>query len=181
MRRFHIKFWSCLFLAIAVIKLPVLEPYIDLFCLWLAKVTAFVLYLFDDTVMRNEAIVYRKTYGYAFEVTKECSGLMFMAVFLSAVMAFPASPMNKIMGLLFAIVATVAINLFRLMTLLYLKVFLPSNQFDVAHEQIWPLLLALFIVAAYAVWALYTLKHEQFASLLKRPTPIKSSTEGCQQ
>jgi len=164
-------------LVLIVIKLPILEPYIDLFCLWLAKATVFVLHFFDGAVMRNEAIVYRKTYGYSFEVTKECSGLMFLSIFVSAVLAFPARAINKLKGLIFAVVVTVAINLFRLMTLLYLRVILSSDQFDVAHEQLWPLLLALSIAVAYSFWAYYTLRIEQFAGLLKSPASIKTSAE----
>jgi exosortase/archaeosortase family protein len=175
MKRFHLKFWPCLLLLMVLIKLPVLGPYVDLFCMWLAKVTASVLHLLDEAVMRNEAIVYRKTYGYSFEVTKQCSGLTMLVVFLSAIIAFPATAINKLKGLVFAIVFNVSLNLFRLMTLLYLKVFLSPAQFDVAHEQLWLLLLALLTVVAFAVWALNTLKNEKFAGLLRPIASIKSS------
>lgn len=153
MRAFQLKFWPILLVGFLLIKAPFLAPIIDVFCLFLAKSTTSVLQLFDSQIMRHEAIIYHRTFGYAIEVTKECSALLLLTVFFSAVLAFPTSLLNRLKGLLFAIMITQSINFIRLMSLVYLQAGLTLHHFELAHEKVWPYLLTIILSIAFTLWS----------------------------
>jgi exosortase/archaeosortase family protein len=127
-------------------------PIIDEFCLLLAKSSELVLSIFDSEVLRNGAIIYKKDYNSAIEVTKACSALESVMVLSAGILAFPTDCKEKFKGILLAFIVVEGINLFRLMSLVYLRDGLSAHDFDFAHEQIWIYLLKIVILVFFIFW-----------------------------
>jgi exosortase H (IPTLxxWG-CTERM-specific) len=89
-----------------------------------------------------------------FEVTiyNGCNGLITSLIFVSGVLAFPASWRAKAVGVVAGLLAIQAINLVRIVSLYYIGVFLP-DYFDESHVLIWQSLVILAGVGLWIVWA----------------------------
>ena len=85
---------------------------------------------------------------YAIAVRRGCDPLDPLALFSSAILAFPTRWPRKIIGLLAGVVAIFMVNLLRLTSLYFLGA-VKSPFFDSAHQEIWP---ALFILFSFGMW-----------------------------
>ena len=89
---------------------------------------------------------------FAVTVYNGCNGVITSLIFVSAVLAFPASLRSKATGIVVGLVAIQVINLVRILALFYTGVFLPEL-FDEAHVVIWQSLVILAGVVLWVVWA----------------------------
>lgn len=149
---FIFRFSIFLFLGLVVLKLPMLQNGIELFCLYLAKLTAYLLSIVDDHIRREGATILRKTYGYAIEITKECSGLVYVVFVSAAVMAVRTGWLVKIKAILLFSMIIEFLNLMRLASLVYVNVLFETSFFDSYHKQFWPLIFSIFILVAFVCW-----------------------------
>ncbi len=89
---------------------------------------------------------------FAVTIYNGCNGLITSIIFLAGVFAFPARPINKIIGIAGGLLSIQVINLIRIVSLYYIGVFLP-NLFDTSHIVIWQSIVILSGVALWIVWA----------------------------
>lgn len=89
---------------------------------------------------------------FAVTIYNGCNGLITSLIFVSGVLAFPASWRAKAAGVIAGLLAIQAINLVRIVSLYYIGVFLP-DYFDESHILIWQSLVILAGVGLWIVWA----------------------------
>lgn len=156
MRLYLLKLILYLFIGMVILKLPILQPWVDEFCLLLAKSVSGILGLFDAGIERHGIIVLRDTYGYAVAIGKECSALEFVIAISAATLACPAPILKRIKVLVIFIIVFQLLNVFRLMTLIYAKVLLNAHFFDIFHEQFWIFLLSILATGLFLFLASQT-------------------------
>ena len=89
---------------------------------------------------------------FAVTIYNGCNGLITSLIFVSGVLAFPASWRAKAVGVIAGLLAIQALNLVRIVSLYYIGVFLP-DYFDESHILIWQSLVILAGVGLWIVWA----------------------------
>jgi len=89
---------------------------------------------------------------FAVNIRNGCNGIEAMLIFLSAVLAFPASWRSRLAGLALGILAIQAINLVRVVSLYLTGAYLPRF-FDASHTVIWQSVVILCGVLLWVLWA----------------------------
>ncbi|MFQ5422935.1 MAG: exosortase H [Phycisphaerae bacterium] len=84
-------------------------------------------------------------------IERGCDALQPSALFIAAVLAFPASMWKRIPGLLVGTLVLMVINLVRIVSLYYVQVFWPGA-FEIMHVEVWQ---ALFIFLALLFWVFW--------------------------
>ena len=99
----------------------------------------------DGTVLRDPST------GMAIEMKDGCNGAYVTILLCSALLAFPASWLQRAKGLFIGCAAIQSINLARFISLFYLRQY---NQawFDFAHEYLWESLIMLDALAVFWMW-----------------------------
>ncbi|HVS66399.1 MAG TPA: exosortase H, partial [Thermoanaerobaculia bacterium] len=103
----------------------------------------------QDVTMRGTQIVSPR---FAVDIKNGCNGLETVAVFGSAVLAFPAPWKKRLTGFVLGVVAIQAINLVRVIALFLTGAYFPSL-FDSAHTVIWQTIVVGFGVLLFLIWA----------------------------
>lgn len=85
------------------------------------------------------------------EIVSECTPLMPTLTLASAIMAFPALPSARLIGLLAISLAVWAFNLFRIGTLMAILRWLPDT-FDFVHMYLWQTTTLLVMLLLFAAW-----------------------------
>jgi exosortase H (IPTLxxWG-CTERM-specific) len=81
-----------------------------------------------------------------------CNGLEAILIFVSGVVAFPASWRRKLVGVAVGFVAIQAFNVVRVVSLFYVGALRPQ-WFSVSHVFVWQSLVIVFGVVLWLVWA----------------------------
>src|SRR5579864_3636118 len=89
---------------------------------------------------------------FAVNIRNGCNGVEAMLIFISAVLAFPASWRWRLGGLVLGILAIQAINLVRVVSLYLTGAYLPRF-FDASHTVIWQSVVILCGVLLWVLWA----------------------------
>jgi len=116
----------------------------------ITSVTTALLGFFDIQVIQKGTILVHSG-GFACEITPGCTGIIPLALYIIAVLMYPARYAQKAWGLLLGILFLVGFNFVRLVHLVYLGSHHPS-WFDVMHWVVWQSLIALAVVAAWWAW-----------------------------
>lgn len=153
----QIKFLSLLFIYLLigtiVLKIPSIQPAIDLFCASLAQFIGMVLHVVDGAVQVKGLILFRNSYANAVEINSSCSALSFVMIMSSALLAFPSHWKQRIKALIFAFLFVQSINVLRIISLLYVQGGFSTDTFDFIHTELWPFLMILVLGAYYMLWA----------------------------
>jgi len=89
---------------------------------------------------------------FAVNIRNGCNGVEAMLIFISAVLAFPASWRSRFAGLTLGILAIQAVNLVRVVSLYLTGAYLPRF-FDASHTVIWQSVVILCGVLLWVFWA----------------------------
>jgi len=149
--RFVILFASILAAMFTVVALQqvndtLVEPYTAV----IARVSGGVLALLGEDITVSGCDV--RSPRFAVTIYNGCNGLITSLIFISGVLAFPASWRSKAVGVVAGLLAIQVINLIRIVALYYTGVFFPS-WFDEAHIVVWQSLVILAGVVLWIVWA----------------------------
>ena len=134
---------SSLLLAAGAVDREVVVPFTGL----IARASSVVLNLMgmgtrvDGTVISGER-------GFSVNILNGCNGVYVMAILISAVLAFPSTWREKMVGLAIGIPGVQAVNLIRIVSLYYLGLRRP-DLFEEFHLYIWQ---AGVIIASMAIW-----------------------------
>ncbi len=157
-----IKFLS-IFSVLAIIGFALLEwqallPAINFFCLILANISGFFIQLFDNNLIISGRIIQHQGSDFGLEVAKECSGLTASWLLLSAIIAFESPWKHKLWGFLAGFFLIQSINIIRIISLFYIgdNMF---EYFELAHRQIWPIILNISMIFIFGGWLFYTVTH----------------------
>lgn len=148
---FLLKFLGLLavfFLAVA--PKPMNERLVEPFTGLVAKGGGVFLNLLgQDVRMVGTAIVSAR---FGVNIRNGCNGLETVFIFAAAVLAFPAPWKKRLAGLVAGTVLIQAFNLVRIASLFLIGVFFPKL-FEESHIVVWQILVILFGVAIFLVWA----------------------------
>lgn len=153
MKTYLLKLFTLLILGFALLKAPFLGPTVDAFCLLLAKITYALISPFDSAVVIEGAVYYWKSYAYAIEVTKECSALGYTLVLVCAIMLYPGKWSTRLKAALISVLFIQAVNVFRLIALLYGRVLFVPENFNILHYQFLPFLISLSTLLFFVIYA----------------------------
>jgi exosortase/archaeosortase family protein len=116
-----------------------------------AKATAFFLNLFRYHVTTDDTLI--SSSKFQMGIVTGCTALIPTAIFIAAVLAYPCRIRDKIIGILFGIVAIGAVNLVRTVTLFFIGTHFSESVFETAHLLIWQSLVILISIGLWLLWA----------------------------
>lgn len=99
----------------------------------------------------REASVIFHPDGFAYEIYYRCTGILPVATYAVAVVAYPAFWRQKLLGLVVGVPLLFALNLTRLVHLFIIGVNTPEI-FDFAHAYIWRGFMVLGVLGSWLVW-----------------------------
>ncbi len=92
------------------------------------------------------------------KIVAGCDAMEAIALFGSAVLAFPAALRARLIFACIGTVGILAMNVVRLATLVLVGTYFRSV-FDTIHWDLWPALLILYVLAFWVVWIRWTSRH----------------------
>ena len=101
---------------------------------------------------------------FVFIIVPECGAIEVMAIFLAAVVAFPAALRNKLVGLLLGLPIMYFVNVLRLTCLAVIGALDNTKGrwvFDFAHEYLWQTVYIVFVVAVWLLWVEYVVRRKK--------------------
>jgi exosortase/archaeosortase family protein len=90
--------------------------------------------------------------SFSLRIGEGCNALYEMTLFLSAVVAYTAPYYYKIAGITAGFVFIYLLNLFRIVTLFLINVYL-NDYFQITHDQIYQSLFVLLVAILWLFWA----------------------------
>jgi exosortase H (IPTLxxWG-CTERM-specific) len=149
--RFIILFLVILGTTFTVIALrPVNDNVVVPFTALIARVSGVVLRLFGESATVTNCVV--SSPRFAVTIYNGCNGLITSLIFVAGVLAFPARPAAKLIGVVGGLLAIQVINMVRIVSLFFIGIFLP-DLFNDAHIFVWQSLVILVGVALWMIWA----------------------------
>ncbi len=89
---------------------------------------------------------------FSVQVIKGCESIYATAMLWAAMLAFPATWKQRIVGMISGAVILFLINIVRVITMFYIGTYFPSL-FDMVHIYAWQALFILITLAVWLVWA----------------------------
>jgi exosortase H (IPTLxxWG-CTERM-specific) len=149
--RFIILFLAILGTTFTIIALrPVNDTVVIPYTAFIARVSGVALRLFGESATVTGCLV--ASPRFAVTIYNGCNGLITSLIFIAGVLAFPARPAAKLIGVAGGLLAIQIINMVRIVSLFYIGIYLPGL-FNDAHVFVWQSLVILGGVALWLVWA----------------------------
>jgi exosortase/archaeosortase family protein len=102
------------------------------------------------------------TRSFTFIVVSECGAIEVMAIFLAAVLAFPALWWKRLVGLAAGLPLMYGVNIFRLSVLGVIGALDRDGKwFKFAHEYVWQAVYIVFVVAVWLAWVEYIVRRNE--------------------
>jgi exosortase H (IPTLxxWG-CTERM-specific) len=117
----------------------------------LAKISAWLMQLFDSDIRSGGVIIQSIRTGFGVEIVAGCNGVEATLILLAAILAFPASARHKLIGFAIGFLAIQGLNLVRIISLFYIGQW-DREVFDWAHLYIWQALIMLDAMIVWLVW-----------------------------
>jgi len=144
-----------LVIQIVLFSVELLEPVQEAVILpWtslLAQISAGLVTPFDEHVVASGKVLRDSVNGFAVSIEPGCNGVEAMIVLASAVLAFPASWLYRLKGLLYGLLGIQLLNLVRIISLFYLGQW-NEAVFDWAHLYVWQALIMLDALVLFLIW-----------------------------
>lgn len=130
---------------------PVQQNVILPFTAGIAKVSVFIIELFDSGVVSSGKVIRDIQTGFAVSIEPGCNGVEALIILFAAIFAFPATFKQKLVGFAIGFVAIQGLNLVRIISLFYLGQW-NMTWFEWFHLYLWQ---ALIILDALVVWLIW--------------------------
>jgi exosortase/archaeosortase family protein len=112
-----------------------------------AHAVGFVLGVFERNIIVSGATIQGR---FAMSIVKSCDAMEANILFCAATLAFPGLLWRRAVATVVGLAALIAFNVFRLCCLYFVGANFRSA-FDVAHMEVWPLLMVVFAVIDFVV------------------------------
>ena len=155
MFRFITLFFIYLIVLFALELVQPVDKYVILpFTSAIAKVSVWIVGLFDPHAIAYGKILKSTSSDFAISIERGCNGVEAIIILVSAMLAFPAPWKHRLIGIGLGFVAIQALNLVRIISLFYLGQW---NQvwFEWFHLYLWQALIVLDALVAFLVWLRY--------------------------
>ena len=117
----------------------------------LAKISTWLVTVFDPNVLAVGKIMRSTTNGFAVSIEAGCNGVEATIVLFAAILAFPAPWKHKLTGLAIGVVAVQGLNVVRVISLFYLGQW-DRDWFEWAHLYVWQALIMLDVLIVWLIW-----------------------------
>jgi len=151
MLRFLVLFPIFLAVGFCALLIPFLHPAITAFTRGLVEVSAMVIRLFGGNAAANQVILRNPSNGFAMEVLDGCNGDDVVVLLWAAILAYPASWLQKGKGLLAGTATIYVINFLRIISLFYLGQY-DMRWFEFAHLYVWESVFVLLTLTIFWMW-----------------------------
>ena len=152
MLRFILQFLGILgVLFYAELLHPVDEYVILPFTAAIAKVSVWLVGMFDPHAIAYGKILQSTSNNFAISIERGCNGVEAVIILVSAMLAFPASWKHKLAGIGIGFVAIQLLNLVRIISLFYLGQW-NRVWFDWFHLYLWQALIVLDALVVFLLW-----------------------------
>jgi exosortase H (IPTLxxWG-CTERM-specific) len=151
MVRFLVLFPIFLTVGFCALLIPFLHPAVTAFTRGLVEVSAIVIRLFGGHAAAQQVILRNPSNGFAMEVLDGCNGDDVVVLLWAAILAYPASWLQKGKGLLAGTAAIYLINFLRIISLFYLGQY-NTRWFEFAHLYVWESVFVLLTLTIFWMW-----------------------------
>lgn len=152
MTRFILFYFIIAIVGLGLLMLEVTNGLEQQFSLLLAQLSAVVIHLFDGSVTLNQAVLRHGTHGFALEVTSECNALNLSWLSITAFALVPTDLKMRILGAVGILLLVQIANIARIIILLYVGEIVSIETFNFIHEQLFILVLHLFVIILFFIW-----------------------------
>jgi exosortase H (IPTLxxWG-CTERM-specific) len=130
---------------------PVQEGLVIPFTTAIARLSAILMQAWDDQVMSQGKLIWDAAGGFAVSIEAGCNGVEAGIVLIAAMLAFPSTWTEKLVGMTVGMLTVQALNLLRIITLFYLGQW-HQTWFEWAHLYLWQALIMLDVLAVFLLW-----------------------------
>ncbi len=139
---------------------PVRDAIIDPFTESLAWIAGAVMALFDDQLSIQGIYIQSLRKDFTLRIEAGCNGVEPMIILAAAIIAFPSSFRQKLIGFAIGFVGIQSINIVRIITLFYIGQW-SMQAYEWAHLYIWQALILLDAFVIWILWVRYLHREEQ--------------------
>ena len=151
MTRFLVVFFSLLVGLFALQLTPMGQAVVVPWTNFVAQISAGIATLIDPDVIANGAVLSDKRTGFGVVIMAGCNGVEAMIVLFAAMMSFPATWKQRLLGLAAGFVAVQSLNLVRILSLFYIGQY-SKPLLDWAHLYGWQVLIMLDVLIVWLLW-----------------------------
>ena len=116
---------------------------------WTADITTVIANLFGLEVTAQGTLLILETI--TFEIIQECTGLFAIMVYLSCILAYPATIIKKGEGILLGVPLIVLLNLGRMVFLVYIGDY-HQDMFEFIHSYLWQGTFIIVVILMWFIW-----------------------------
>jgi exosortase H (IPTLxxWG-CTERM-specific) len=162
MVRFPALFCACLLAGFVLLFTPVTRPAVDAFSRGIVSLAAVLIRLCGGRAVALADLMQNPVSHFEIRMANGCNGVNVTVLLWAAVVAFPASWLQKGKGLLAGTLAIHLVNLLRFISLFYLGQY-SQRWFDFAHMYLWESLMMLDTLVVFWTWACFVRKSGSIA------------------
>lgn len=136
---------------------PVHASIVEPFTGFIATLSAWIITPFDDSVIAYGRVLRDGANGFAVSIESGCNGVEATIVLVAAVLAFPATWVQRIQAITLGFLAIQVANLLRIISLFYVGQW-DIDIFNWVHLYLWPVLIMLDVLLVFIVYLRYISK-----------------------
>ena len=145
------KFFAALVIAYVIVALnPVNDHVIVPFTAAITRLSGVILRAMGESVVVHNTLL--ASQRFSVNVNNGCNGIEAMIILLAAIVAFPAPPRARVVGLLLGTLIVQVLNQIRIVTLYLVGAYRPQL-FDLFHTAIWQIVVIGAAVLFFVVWS----------------------------
>jgi archaeosortase B (VPXXXP-CTERM-specific) len=114
--------------------------------------------LFSDRISGSHKLLMYD--GFLVSIVDECTGIYEVIIFTAAVLAFPAKPGDKLIGIVFGNLIIYAFNILRIVLLILIGRYFPSL-FEFMHLYFWQATMILMIASVWVLWLVKVVQRDR--------------------
>ena len=122
-----------------------------------AKVSATLISTVDDDARSSGKVIWNPTNGFGVSIEAGCNGVEASIILVAAMLAFPSSWRQKLIGIAIGLATVHALNLIRVISLFYIGQW-DKDLFEWAHLYIWQALIMLDVLIVFLLWLRYLVR-----------------------
>lgn len=130
---------------------PVRAAFVIPYTEGIARVSAWLIHLFDDNILVQGVVIRSLSSGFAVSIESGCNGLEAIIILVAAIMAFPATWAYRFIGLALGVLTVLVLNFARIISLFYIGQW-NREVFEFAHLYLWQVLIMLDVLVVFLVW-----------------------------
>lgn len=148
--RLYLGFAGAILFFVIVFNNKIFYEHVNVpFTSFIVMASSFLINLFGGT--SSISGTHLSTPGFGINVVDGCNGIYATAILLSGVIAYPARVKYKLLGILIGFTAIFALNLLRVISLLYLGQYFP-DVFKEIHVFVWQPIIIVWAIYIWYFW-----------------------------